>query len=265
VLRGGAGHLGLDGRIEIIRSTDGGHTWTPPNVIADSERDDRNPALGVSRQGTLILAYHCQGNYDDTGNYLPNTNHDPVRVAVMITRSHDNGLTWAKPFALELDDLRSGSPFGKLVALVDGTLLLPIYHRTGSYVVRSHDDAATWGEPTRLAAGMNETALLALPNGDLVAALRGEDREQALHVAYAQDGGFSWSTPVQITGSRQHPADMVLLRDGSILLTAELSVDLLCPFVWLQCRHTTPHGPGLSIKRHTQWTGCDHLLLQSLH
>jgi hypothetical protein len=137
----------------------------------------------------------------------------------MITRSHDNGLTWAKPFALELDDLCSGSPFGKLVALVDGTLLLPIYHRTGSYVVRSHDDGATWDEPTRIAAGMNETALLALPNGDLVAALRGEDGEQALHIAYSQDGGFAWSTPVQLTGSRQHPADMVLLRDGSILLT----------------------------------------------
>src|SRR4051794_2923272 len=70
VLRGGAGHLGLDGRIEILRSLDAGLSWSPPNVIADSERDDRNPALGHSNQGMLVLAYHCQGNYDADGNYL---------------------------------------------------------------------------------------------------------------------------------------------------------------------------------------------------
>ena len=46
VLRGGAGHVGLAGRIEIVRSRDGGRSWTPSEIIADSERDDRNPALG---------------------------------------------------------------------------------------------------------------------------------------------------------------------------------------------------------------------------
>nr|HRJ45240.1 sialidase family protein [Caldilineaceae bacterium] len=43
VLRGGAGHLGLDGRIEVVRSLDAGHTWSPPAVVADSDFDDRNP------------------------------------------------------------------------------------------------------------------------------------------------------------------------------------------------------------------------------
>jgi hypothetical protein len=45
VLRGGAGHIGRSGRIEVVRSSDGGQLWTPPNVIADSACDDRNPAL----------------------------------------------------------------------------------------------------------------------------------------------------------------------------------------------------------------------------
>ncbi|MCW5852957.1 MAG: exo-alpha-sialidase, partial [Anaerolineae bacterium] len=70
VLRGGAGHLGLDGRVEVVRSLDGGRTWTPPAVVADSERDDRNPALGVSAGGVLVLSYHRQGNYDAAGNYI---------------------------------------------------------------------------------------------------------------------------------------------------------------------------------------------------
>lgn len=83
VLRGGAGHLGREGRIEIVRSQDRGHSWSPPAVVADSDRDDRNPALGVSSQGTLILAYHRQGNYDDAGNYLHGERSDPSRVEVM--------------------------------------------------------------------------------------------------------------------------------------------------------------------------------------
>lgn len=58
VLRGGAGHLGLAGRIDIVRSRDAGLTWTQPQIVANSETDDRNPAFGTSAAGTLILAYH---------------------------------------------------------------------------------------------------------------------------------------------------------------------------------------------------------------
>lgn len=110
VLRGGAGHLGREGRIEIVRSLDRGRSWSPPAVIADSDRDDRNPALGVSSQGTLILAYHRQGNYDDAGSYLHGESSDPSRVEVMVTRSRDEGLTWEMPRPLRLDPVTHASP-----------------------------------------------------------------------------------------------------------------------------------------------------------
>ena len=218
VLRGGAGHLGIDGRIEIIRSADAGVTWTPPAVIADSDRDDRNPAFGLSNQGTLILSYHCQGNYDAKGVYL-REGASPDRVDAMVTRSHDGGLTWEKPFPLGVDSLQHGSPYGKIVALADGTLLMPVYYKTGSHIARSRDDGATWGDPSLLHANMNETALLALPNGDVLAVLREEGSVQALHVSRSSDGGYTWSPAAQLTVPRQHPADLLLLSNGAILLT----------------------------------------------
>lgn len=218
VLRGGAGHLGLAGRVEVIRSSDAGHTWSPPQVVADSERDDRNPAFGLSAQGTLILSYHCQGNYDANGVYR-REGATPERVDVMITRSHDGGLTWELPFPLGIQPLHRGSPFGKIVSLQDGTLVMAIYHATGSHIVRSHDDGATWGDPSLLHSAMNETALLVLSDGDLLAMMRGEDKEQALHLTRSSDGGYTWSAPVQITGPRQHPADLIQLSNSMILLT----------------------------------------------
>ena len=235
-LRGGAGHLGLDGRMEIIRSRDAGRTWSPPAVVADSERDDRNPAFGVTQAGTLVLSYHRQGNYDEQGNWRRREAMEEHRVEVMVTRSHDQGLTWECPYPLGVDLLATGSPFGKIVTLADGTLIMPIYagpipallgsHAsmvTGegdcSYLVRSRDDGVTWGEPTLIAVNKNETALLVLPDGDLLAVMRSIPPDQALYSSRSSDGGHTWSPSVQITGARQHPADLVQLVNGDILMT----------------------------------------------
>jgi len=236
VLRGGAGHLGLDGRMEVVRSRDAGRTWSPPAVVADSDFDDRNPAFGVTSRGTLVLAYHRQGNYDEQGNWRRPEAMEKRRVEIRVTRSHDGGLTWETPYPLGVDALTTGSAYGKIVALADGTLLMPIYagpipdllgsHAravTGnddcSYLVRSHDDGVTWGEPSLIGVNMNETGLIVLPDGDVVALMRGIPPDQALHSTRSSDGGHTWSPPVQVTGPRQHPADLVELANGAILLT----------------------------------------------
>ena len=45
-LRAGTGHISLNGRLELARSTDRGATWQQDRVpLADSEPDDHNPAL----------------------------------------------------------------------------------------------------------------------------------------------------------------------------------------------------------------------------
>ncbi len=229
-VRGGAGHLGLEGRMELIRSLDGGLTWSQPYLIADSDVDDRNAAFGVSKKGSLVLLYHRQHNYDAEGNYVGgfhSTSGKPIPI--MVTRSFDGGLTWEEPRALSIDSLPTGSPFGKIVSLADGTLVAPIYnfHAWGgaqstervdnAYVVRSQDDGRTWNDVSLIASNRNETALIALPDGDLLAVLRGSDSPQGLHSTRSSDGGRTWSDPVAVTQPRQHPADLIRLSNGDIL------------------------------------------------
>jgi hypothetical protein len=56
VLRGGAGHLGIRGRLDMVFSPDEGKSWTRPALVVDSPLDDRNPALGQARDGSLVVA-----------------------------------------------------------------------------------------------------------------------------------------------------------------------------------------------------------------
>ena len=117
-LRGGAGHLGRQARMEIVRSSDAGHTWTPPNPVADGEDDDRDAAFGVSSQGTLVLLYQREHRYDAGGNYQGGLRiADPKPIALMATRSLDSGLTWEEPYPLSFDSLATASFFGKVVSL----------------------------------------------------------------------------------------------------------------------------------------------------
>lgn len=238
VVRGGAGHLGLAGRVDVIRSLDSGNTWSPPATVADSEWDDRDYAFGVSPAGTLILAYHRSGCYEADGTYQPELyrKDGPPLSEVRVTRSHDAGLTWETPVPLSFPVLLPDNPFGKIVALADGTLALPIYgpahpellgvryhdlpnNTYCSYLLRSHDDGATWDDPSVISVGTNETGLVALPNGDLLAAVRGDSPSTNLSLTRSTDGGRSWSEPVSLTTNGQHPADFIALANGDLLLT----------------------------------------------
>lgn len=236
VLRGAAGHLGLAGRIDIVRSLDGGQTWTYPNIVADSVRDDRNPGLGTSTKGAIILSYTCASSYDADGKYIA-CKRDEVEKNwdMRITRSTDNGLTWDEPYELTYTPLRSCSPFGKMVALPDGTILMPCYGKPAAevpgvkmdkinvddscaYLLHSHDDGRTWGEASLICINAGEPAVMLRSNGQLFAAVRREQMGKTVWGLHSTDGGFTWSEPVQITGDMKHPGDLLELSNGDILL-----------------------------------------------
>ena len=223
VVRGGAGHVGITGRLDAVRSLDGGRTWEEPIVIVDTEVDDRNPAVGIAPDGTVVLAYHAQGSYDEDGRWEGRVG----RVEMKVTFSSDRGATWEDPADLGYPDLMKHSAYGRIVTLADGTMLQPLYgrcvedpdaERDHSYILRSTDNGRTWSDVSLVASDHNETALLALPDGEILAAMRTADRGQRLCVSRSTDGGRNWGPPVEVTEGSEHPADLTLLSNGWVLM-----------------------------------------------
>ena len=227
VLRGGGGHLGRGGHLDLIWSSDGGKTWTKPATIVDTPEDDRNPAVGVTAVGRLLLGFHHQGSYTPEGRYDPS-----LKRARCMTMYSDDGLTWTEPRPLGIEGLESVSPYGRIVLLYDGTYLMNVYGRYAesvpgmdgvprdardySYVVRSRDGGKTWSDPSLIAAGYNETALT-MPRGRLLAAARSAG-DGHLAVFASADDGYTWERVARVTDKSQHPADLITLSNGWILM-----------------------------------------------
>src|SRR5438552_4134060 len=142
VLRGGAPHVGIEGRLDIVFSTDEGKTWSRPTTVVDSPVDDRNPAFGQAKDGTLVVGFWRTARYDDKGGYNENLDK-PINT--WVTRSQDGGKTWSEPGQIDVSDIGWGSPYGKVLTLPDGRMLMNIYggpvRRPGEKGVRNEDNS----------------------------------------------------------------------------------------------------------------------------
>ena len=153
VTRDGDFHIGERGRLVFVTSPDGGESWSHATVISSDGPDNRNPAFGVTADGTLLAAFIKADKYTE-GVYDPEKEGDPN---LYLSRSSDGGATWSKGEPLEWPgpELRSngGSPFGKMVTLPDGTILMT-YSTEGTCVIRSRDGGLTWTNPVKIVEGL---------------------------------------------------------------------------------------------------------------
>jgi len=227
VLRGGAPHVGIQGRLDMVFSSDEGRTWTKPALVIDSPLDDRNPALGQASDGALVVGYLRNGNYDDNGRYDPKLEKP---IGTWVTRSVDGGQTWSESALIDTADIGWGSPYGKILVMPDGAMLMPIYggpirapgekgaETDNSYVYRSTDNGKTWQRyATPGPQRFNETALVRLNSGRLLAAMRSQNKGD-VSLSDSSDDGKTWSEPQPLTPAKVHPADLILLPDERILL-----------------------------------------------
>jgi len=230
VFRMGDYHIGQRGRLEMATSNDGGKSWTSPRLVTSSHTDDRNPAFCQLSDGTLLLAFGRLSGYENG-----RLSKEKARFQILVTRSRDGGETWAEPDPMVVDDSSfdlgpACSPYGRMSQLRDGTVLLAVYkehpptgneREYGSYILRSQDDGRTWKDPTLVAQGYNETSVLELSHGELLAALRGPHSGggECVAISRSDDLGHTWSSPKQLTVGGEHPGDLCLLKSGTVLLT----------------------------------------------
>jgi hypothetical protein len=154
-------------------------------------------------------------------------------VNLYVTHSKDNGQTWSIPIKVDISPYTWGNTHGRIIELRSGTLLMHVTaaytHAPGwanlfrpieerefqSYVFRSLDGGNTWGDRSLISNG-NETSLLGLPSGTLLAAVRGAS---AVSIHQSLDEGRTWRNLGMVTESRELPGSLLLLNDGRVLLS----------------------------------------------
>jgi hypothetical protein len=199
------GDLSAGQRVGIVRSTDGGKTWSAPETWFESVFRRGGVEAGCSltrlKSGRLLLPYA-------DGFYLhPRTTNHDRHALLFCPTSDDNGRTWQNRGAESYEGLEAFA-FGIVAELPGGTLLLPLwgaYDRQGVWgcgLLKSKDNGKTWGDYRAIVKERgDETPILLLPDGRLLALIRGylpDDKARPFHVSHSSDGGDTWSAPRRV-------------------------------------------------------------------
>lgn len=222
-------HGGWEGDVECWASRDG-RLWERRGTPAPHEpgTNRMNVAAGMARDGSLVVLASGWSNRPGPGTFRGHRIPDEGDVLpIWICRSSDQGRTWtrgASPVPPPDGPTRL-IPFGDIVTLADGGLGVCIYSWSpqtkehNAYFYASRDDGRTWSARGVVRKGdINETTPVVLPSGRLLAAGRTLD-DQHLDLFSSDDHGATWTSRRPVTTRSQHPADLMVLSDGRVLLT----------------------------------------------
>ena len=240
-------HVCPFGRVDWMRSTDEGKTWTWPRTLLDSAIDDRDAGIVETAQGSLLVTTFTSSAWEpildraekeDSSAWpderlerwravrrrLPNEARN-AELGTWMIRSNDGGLSWSSRYRVPVD-----SPHGP-IQLADGRLLyagVALWEeprRVG--VAQSTDDGITWGWlaeiPTRDgddSKNYHELHAVEANDGRLVAQIRNHNttnKHETLQT-HSDDGGRTWATPYSI-GVWGYPSHLLKLRDGRMLMS----------------------------------------------
>ena len=163
-------------------------------------------------------------------------------MALSVSKSSDNGKTYEYKMIEGLPRLANiFASFRRVIELRDGTLLAAGFAKRErgaphfSFVIRSTDKGKSWSfhpvaEDQTRRLDFNETEIIQLPNGKVLAMMRTADtrsngvRESSagvgttLHQSSSADGGLSW-TPYERTSIWGAPPQLIVLKSGKLLCT----------------------------------------------
>jgi sialidase-1 len=222
----------LPGNIDVgmNRSTDGGNTWEPMNIIMDMGSPHENNGVGdptilfdPATNRIWVAALWSKGNRSIAGSG-PGISPDETGQLVL-TYSDDDGLTWADVYSItpEVKDPKWNLFFqgpGAGIAMKDGTLVIPTQYWSEdkipfSNLIYSKDQGKTW-KTSEIAPKSNttESQVVETSPGTLMLNMR-DNRGRFRSISTTMDFGTSWN---------EHPTSRNALPDpicqGSIIKTA---------------------------------------------
>ena len=234
-------HVCPFGRVELMRSDDGGRSWSWPQTLIDSAIDDRDAGVLETPRGSLLVTtftslafeqptYFAKADKQQVARWsaardrLPEATRKKM-LGEWIIRSTDGGQSWSAPSRCGIN-----SPHGP-IALADGCLLYAgkeLYQGTGRIgAALSVDDGVSWKWsgtiPTRPGDDHRQYhelhAVEAAP-GKLIAHIRNHNPRDAGETLQSEsaDGGRTWSTPHDI-GVWGLPSHLLKLADGRLLMS----------------------------------------------
>jgi hypothetical protein len=186
-----------------------------------------NVSAGLAHDGSLVVIASGWSHKVPKGQEPTSGNSDDPREVLTpwVCRSTDGGCSWEHTeTVIVADEVPPLIPFGDIVRSPDGTLGTSVYTWPGdrkcdACVLRSRDDGRTWSELVVIGAeDYNETDLLCLDGRQWLAACR-TAKDAHLELFASQDAGSSWTRKGPLTLPDQHPAHLLQLADGRILLT----------------------------------------------
>ena len=221
---------GPEAELQVFRSSNGGRRWSGKPVVVARGQD--HPTLLVDPNGSLytISAGSTRGASGKT-----------TRNAIVIARSTDGGVTFAKPVRVVASNLSYEAHNPALLA--DGTLLIPFadHRRPGSrrrldtprdWLLVSTDEGTTFSEPMLISEscdGRGGWSSLAIFR-DRIYHVCSAQEFNGIQLRYSDDRGETWSQAIRV----DRPGDIaVQTRTPAIAV----NVDGVVAIAWYDARN----------------------------
>jgi sialidase-1 len=210
-------------RLVLRRSQDGGKTWQKMSVVwQDGENTCGNPCAVVERDTGAILLLMTHNLGRDTQARIVRGTSQGGRT-VWVTQSTDDGVSWSRPREITMQVKRpewtwyaTGPGIG--IQTRSGRLVVPCNHQVAggglkeSHVINSEDRGTSWKLGGAVGPACDESQVVELASGALLLNMRSYRGNHRRLVARSQDGGATWSRPIEDPALLEPVCQASLLR-----------------------------------------------------
>ena len=206
----GREHVNGDGCPAVSVSTDGGKTFSKPQVLREFDESKTyqhgaNLAMGVAEDGAVVLMVMAFTNDE--------------RNSIFGWRSEDSGKSWTAIDTSSLGESKTGSVFGHVFSVPGKGLAVCGHLRKpkgdGIWIAYSQDQGKSWGEPQAITDKKYFEPTFIYAGEKLIGLVR-ENSAYAYHQYVSSDFGKTWeATEKGLQGDPSavhHPGQLFALQ-----------------------------------------------------